>query len=375
MRGGISGQRGLKIGPADCLKFSRGDADHARVKSFHAPVLSLFLLIILGASVAALNSSASAVESKSFASAHGRSAGSLTSTASSAAVKRSSSATAVTSPTRALNASSAPPVLGPQLAGAYLPTWDTLSLADPPATYNLLYVAFATGDGSNGGRIVYDPSPSEAPSALARDVAAAHARGQKVLLSIGGSNDLGIHLTTATEASQMVASVTAIVTAYGFDGIDWDLESDATWSVEQALSVSLSLKSTLGPAFLVSTAPAPNDSQWKVWASKMGMNLDLYGMQFYEYPATPAERISGIVSRVNEMISSYGVPASKLMIGAKTTGGSCATCTSSPQVYVDAFNQVKTQHREIRGAYVWNSRLDQSTGWSFAKVVGAAIRG
>jgi len=247
-------------------------------------------------------------------------------------------------------------------------------LRDLPRTYNIVYAAFATGDGRKGGAVTYDPSPVEARSAFAVDVSDAHARGQKVLLSIGGANDQGIHVTNGRQVGQMASSVSAIVNTYGFDGIDWDLENDVTWNIQSVTAVSNKLKKTYGKCFLISVAPAPDDVQWKIWASRMGRALDLFGMQFYEYPSTDAQRIGAIVSRTNEMIKKYRVPARKLMIGAMTTGGQCRTCTSSPRTYLRAFNKVHTQHPGIRGTYVWDSVLDKSTGWSFATVAGDAVR-
>ena len=62
------------------------------------------------------------------------------------------------------------------------------------------------------------------PAAYRTDMQIAHNKGQKIILSIGGASDLGIHMTTEPQVTQMVNSVNQIVADYGFDGIDWDLE-------------------------------------------------------------------------------------------------------------------------------------------------------
>lgn len=55
------------------------------------------------------------------------------------------------------------------------------------------------------------------------DVKTAQARGQKVLISIGGANGQ-VRLETAGARDAFVSTMTAIINEYGFDGLDIDFE-------------------------------------------------------------------------------------------------------------------------------------------------------
>ncbi|CAL2085324.1 glycosyl hydrolase family 18 protein [Tenacibaculum sp. 190524A05c] len=58
------------------------------------------------------------------------------------------------------------------------------------------------------------------------DVALVKARGQKVLISIGGAN-ARVELNNQTEKSEFINSMTNIINTYGFDGLDIDLEGSS----------------------------------------------------------------------------------------------------------------------------------------------------
>jgi len=98
-------------------------------------------------------------------------------------------------------------------------------------------------------------------------------------------------------------------------------------------------------------------------------------MQFYDYPASDSERIAGIKSRITEMITTYGVPASRLMIGCKTFDNTNnPSLVSSPAVYRQAFNELEAIYPALRGAFVWEAILDQGHGYPFATIVGTDVR-
>lgn len=266
------------------------------------------------------------------------------------------------------------PTPGP-LLGVYLPNWGSVTLDDLPADYNLIYAAFAIGDGSGGGAVTYTPAPAQSPDAFAADVASAHRAGRTVLLAIGGADSRGIHITTPAQVDAFVASVSPIIDRYDFDGIDWDLENLRLWNAGSVTDASRRLLARFGDRFVISTVPGPGPVEWKRWAQQMGEDLDLFGMQFYEYPATGRQRIADIVRRIDEMATTYGIDPTKLMIGAMNASGSCPTCTSPPAVYRDAVARVRNTHPTLRGAFVWSAAIDREADWVFAREVGATVRG
>ena len=261
------------------------------------------------------------------------------------------------------------------LLGVYLPTWGTVKLRDLPSAYNLVYAAFALGDGTQGGGVTYRPTPAQTPDEFAADVATAQAEGRTVLLAIGGATSGGIHVTTPAQVDAFVTSVGAIIDRYGFDGIDWDLEDLRLWNAQSVTAASRRLIARYGDSFVISVAPGPGRPEWKQWAKQMGEDLDLFGMQFYEYPATGPQRTADIERRIDEMVTTYRVDPTKLLIGAMNASGSCATCTSPPSVYRDALLRVRARHPAIRGAYVWSAAIEADGEWAFAKDVGPTVYG
>jgi chitinase len=243
-----------------------------------------------------------------------------------------------------------------------------------PDTYNLIYSAFAIGDGSGSGVITFTPLPGRSVNDFKADIIQAHARGAKVLLSIGGQDDGGLLIQTTTHANQAVSSLAPIISAYGFDGVDIDMENNqTTWTIAAVKTMADTLKTNYGSDFIISCAPQPSITAWKQWAQQMGTNLDLFGMQFYDYPATDSERIAGIKSRIDESIGTYSIPASALMIGCRTVNPSSPTLVSAPSVYRQSYDNLQATYPALRGAYVWTAQKDQSTGYQFASTFASIL--
>lgn len=99
----------------------------------------------------------------------------------------------------------------------------TIKLADVPPAYDVVDVAFA--DVQSGGTITFTPLPSlySTNSQFTNDINLLHSKGQKVLLSIGGANAT-VLLNSDTDVQNFVSSVSSIITNFGFDGVDLDLE-------------------------------------------------------------------------------------------------------------------------------------------------------
>jgi len=127
-----------------------------------------------------------------------------------------------------------------------------------PAAYDVIVVAFAD-DGGNGNITFNLDGGSGGEARFIADVAAARAKGKRVVLSFGGQNGT-VTLTNATQVTNFVGSVEAILRKYGFDGIDIDLESGAGVSLGAPVITNLvtavkQLKARMGSGFYLSMAP------------------------------------------------------------------------------------------------------------------------
>jgi len=139
-----------------------------------------------------------------------------------------------------------------------------LRLRDVPATYDVVDVAFANATATPGAvSFTVDPQLSSAlggytDADLAADVATLHARGAKVVLSVGG--ELGtISVSDAASANAFATSVRSIMTRFGFDGVDIDLENGVNPTfMGQALH---QVAAASGSGFILTLTPQTIDMQ------------------------------------------------------------------------------------------------------------------
>ncbi len=108
-----------------------------------------------------------------------------------------------------------------------------IPLSSVPAAYDVIDVSFAVPTAYLGATMTFTPDPGLYPNAQSfiSDVTTLQAKGKKVLISIGGANG-PVQVKSATDVQSFVASMKSIITTYGFDGIDIDLEG-ASLSLQQ----------------------------------------------------------------------------------------------------------------------------------------------
>ena len=102
---------------------------------------------------------------------------------------------------------------------------NTLRLTDVPDAYDVVNVSFAIPAFPGSATMTFTPDATTYPtsSTLAADVATLQARGKKVMISVGGGNH-PVVIDSPADAQAFAASMMQIITTYGFDGIDVNLE-------------------------------------------------------------------------------------------------------------------------------------------------------
>ncbi|MGV9011598.1 MAG: glycosyl hydrolase family 18 protein [Flavobacteriales bacterium] len=95
-----------------------------------------------------------------------------------------------------------------------------LDQVDP--RYTMIEVAFAQPQSGSTSQMVFTPSATD-PATFAAQIAAVRSSGRKVLISVGGANGT-VQLNSDAERDEFESSMLDILYAYGFDGIDIDLE-------------------------------------------------------------------------------------------------------------------------------------------------------
>lgn len=105
---------------------------------------------------------------------------------------------------------------------------NTMTLAEVPDAYDVVNVAFALPAAPGSATMQFSPDPTIYPTSqdFAQDVAALQANGKKVLISIGGANHPVI-VDSQADQDAFASSMLQLITSYGFDGVDVNLEGDS----------------------------------------------------------------------------------------------------------------------------------------------------
>ncbi|MDA7936345.1 glycosyl hydrolase family 18 protein [bacterium] len=122
-----------------------------------------------------------------------------------------------------------------RLLVGYWHNWSSpnvLQLAAVPEAFDIINVSFATPTVANGASMQFAPFPTAYPTnqSFIQDVALLQAAGKKVLISIGGAND-PVVVDSVADAQTFASSMLQLITTFGFDGIDIDLEG-ASFSLQ-----------------------------------------------------------------------------------------------------------------------------------------------
>ncbi|AXB45211.1 chitinase [Amycolatopsis albispora] len=138
-------------------------------------------------------------------------------------------------------------------------------LADVPAAYDVIVLAFANSDPARPGAVTFGVDPGLASAVggytdadLKADIAAKKAAGKSILLSIGGEKG-NVDLSSPANVTRFVDSFAAIAQNFGIQGLDVDLEHGL--NVANTASAIKQLRSRLGDGFLLTMAPQTIDVQ------------------------------------------------------------------------------------------------------------------
>lgn len=266
-----------------------------------------------------------------------------------------------------------------KVVAGYWQMWQGPNVSEVTANapqYNLQYASFAVGSDGNGN-VAFNPV-FQSGSSLKNDIAASKAKGSLWLISIGGGSDTTIRLTNESQATNMFNSLVGIIDSYGFQGIDYDIEcGSGCISPSAGASLAAKLKGRYGPNFIISMAPRPyearNGGLFTQVAKAIGDNLDLYGLQFYDFPeASNTSQLTSIINSDIANVISQGIPASKILIGCITYSG-YGGGHNTVDVYKNIFLQQQQKYPDLRGVFIWETSLDKKENWSFAKTMGPAL--
>ncbi|MFJ5232532.1 chitinase [Kitasatospora sp. NPDC088391] len=272
-------------------------------------------------------------------------------------------------------------------------------LGDVQSAYDIIAVSFADATTTQGAiSFTLDPALATklggyTDAQFKADIAAKHAAGKKVVLSIGGQNG-AISVGNAAAATNFANSAYSLIQQYGFDGIDVDLENgvDPTY-MSQALHT---LQSKVGPGFVLTMAPETIGMYSTAGAYfQLALNtkdiLTVVNTQFYNSGGMNGcdgkVYTQGTVDFITAQVCTHiqgglrpdqvgiGVPAS-----TKAAGGGYVNST----VVDNALDCLATGNHcgsfvppakwpTIRGAMTWSTNWDANNGNDFSTNVGAFV--
>lgn len=175
---------------------------------------------------------------------------------------------------------------GHQLIGywvGYSPA-KTLPLRQVSPQWDVIIVAFAAPAKGSTSLMQFRTPAGYTEAQFKSDIADLQSRGKKVLISLGGGGQV-VSLNTAQDLRNFLTSVSAIVSEYGFNGVDLDFETPSlmlepgdgdfrkpfTPSVVNLIAAMRQLRRRFGPKFMIGEVPE---------GPQVPAGLEAYGGQF-----------------------------------------------------------------------------------------------
>ncbi len=274
-----------------------------------------------------------------------------------------------------------------------------LKISDVPAAYDIIAVAFAEAT-STSGEITFQLDSTlcsklggYTKAEFISDIAAAQAKGQKVILSIGG--EVGnVTISDDASANAFADSLYALMTEYGFDGVDIDLEHGINAAyIEKALR---QVYAKVGSSMVITMAPQTIDMQNTTYEYfKLALNirdiLTIVNTQYYNsgsmlgadgkvYYQGSVDFLTALAdiqlqSALRPDQVGLGVPASVNGAGSGYVSNdivisavNCLATGSKGGSYVPA-----DIYPTFGGVMTWSINWDASNGYSFANAVSGAL--
>ncbi|MEV7118632.1 chitinase [Kitasatospora griseola] len=272
-------------------------------------------------------------------------------------------------------------------------------LRDVQNAYDIIAVSFADATTTQGGiSFTLDPALATklggyTDADFKADIAAKHAAGKKVVLSIGGQNG-AISVGSSAAATAFSDSAYKLIQQYGFDGIDVDLENGVNSTyMAQALHT---LQAKVGSGFVLTMAPetigmySTAGAYFQLALATKDI-LTVVNTQFYNSGGMNGcdgkVYTQGTVDFITAQVCTHiqgglrpdqvgiGVPASTKAAGGgyvnSTVVNNALDCLATGN-HCGSFVP-PTKWPTIRGAMTWSTNWDANNGNDFSNNVGAFV--
>jgi chitinase len=271
-----------------------------------------------------------------------------------------------------------------------------LRLSAVPNEYDVVVIAFAEASATPGAvTFRVDPELSSAlggytDDQFKADVATLHGRGKKVILSVGGEAGR-VSVGDSTSATNFANSVRSIMSQYGFDGVDIDLENGLNPTfMGQALR---NLRNQVGSSLIITMAPQTIDMQstgGSYFALALGIKdiLTTVHTQFYnsgsmlgcDQNQAYSQGTVNFITALACIQLENGLRPDQVAVGLPAGAGAAGGGVVAPSVVTNALDCLARgtncgsfhpphTYPDIRGAMTWSINWDVSNGNNFARTV------
>jgi chitinase len=274
-----------------------------------------------------------------------------------------------------------------------------LRISDVPTSYDIIAVAFANATTTPGAvDFSLDSGLSSCitggytTAQFISDIATVHGRGQKVIISVGGQNGT-ISVSDSATAANFANSVHALMSQFGFDGVDIDLENGVNPTV---MASALHQLAGMNPGLIITLAPQTIDVQSTAGSYfQLALNisdvLTIMNTQYYNSGTMNgcdgnvyAEGTENFFTALACIQFQSNLHQDQIGLGAPASSNAAGGGVVAPSVVVAALNCLAKGQScstfvppktwpSIRGAMTWSINWDATNGFSFANTVKPGV--
>ncbi|HZY18810.1 MAG TPA: glycosyl hydrolase family 18 protein [Ramlibacter sp.] len=243
-----------------------------------------------------------------------------------------------------------------RMLACYYTGWDrSFALTDVPLDFSVVYLFNAENGGTNNGDgSWYWSYGANISTAQIQEV---RARGQKVVLTVGGAGQ-GFNYTNRAQSTNCVNSIQAIIASMGgIDGIDFNnYEAGIGTDPGEMIWIAQQLIAAYGPDFIITTPPQPNaGADLSLCQAMANAGVLTYAApQFYDWSGF--NEPGYISSRIQEWAAALG--PDKIMLGLSANyanGPSMGDCLRE-------WSAAAAAHPQLRGTFCWNAQSNLAGG-------------